>query len=242
MIALIDGDIITYRVGFTTNDLPVGIAVARLDATMDAIMEGSECDKYQLFLTSTDKSNFRFDLYPEYKANRKQPKPLWYMELRSHMVAEYKAQIVFKEEADDRLGIVATSLKGEGTICSIDKDLDQIPGPHYDFVKDVAYDVDPETALRFFYYQLLMGDRVDNIPGCRGIGPKKADRILDGLDTEEEYQKACLDAYQDAYGLIHGYTNLVLFGRLLKIRTKENEPLWVPEHLGDIKNRENEVD
>ena len=240
-VALIDGDILIYRVGYTTNDHPVGIAMARMVTMVEGILDGVDCDAYQMFLTSSDKSNYRFDLYPEYKANRKAPKPVWYMELRSHLVSDYKASVVFKQEADDKIGIIATSLKGEGIICSIDKDLDQIPGPHYDFVKDVHYDITPEHALRFFYFQLLTGDRVDNIPGCKGIGPKKAERILDGLETEEEYQQACLEAYQDSYGLIHGYTNLVLFGRLLKIKTKEDEPLWVPAHLGGLKNEENEA-
>ena len=35
-----------------------------------------------------------------------------------------------------------------------------------------------EDTLRWFYKQVLMGDRVDNIPGLKGVGDKKADKIL----------------------------------------------------------------
>src|SRR5690348_10130516 len=121
-LALIDGDICTYRVGFTTQDQPVGIACARMDKMIDLILEGCECEEFQVYLTSSDKSNYRFDLYPAYKANRKAPKPVWYMELRSHLITEYKAMMVFKMEADDYLGIQATKHPGS-VICSIDKDL-----------------------------------------------------------------------------------------------------------------------
>lgn len=226
--ALIDGDIVVYRVGYTTMEEPVGIAVARLHTMLEAILADCESDAgYKVFLTPTDHSNFRFKIYPEYKAGRPDKKPTWYQELRAILLEDYGAELATGMEADDLLGIHQTS---DTVLCTIDKDLDQIPGAHYDFVKEAAYNITPEHALRFFYLQLLTGDRVDNIPGCKGIGPKKADIILTGLETEEEYQQSVLDAYIDCYkGL--GFKKMVQFGQVLKIKQFQNEGLWLPKYL-----------
>lgn len=223
MIGLIDGDILTYRIGFTTQDVPVQIACSRMDETVSRIVSGAGVDEFKVFLTGTDKQCFRFDLYKDYKANRKQPKPVWYQELRAHLIHDYEASVSTTIEADDAIGIAQDKTNYSTVICSIDKDLDQIPGKHYDFVKEVAYDVEPERAIRFFYLQLLQGDRVDNIPGIPGIGPKKADAILAGLESEEEYLEACVEAYQNA-DLSLEYMNLM--GQLLRIKQSMEEPLW----------------
>lgn len=235
--ALVDGDICTYRVGFTTNDQPVGIALARMDVLIDRILVGCGAEESTIYLTSTDKSNYRFQIYPDYKANRKAPKPIWYEELRAHLISDWNAEVVFGMEADDAMAINQTETS---VICTIDKDLDQVPGKHYDFVKDVQYEVGEETALRFFYFQLLTGDTTDNIPGCKGIGPKKAEAALAGCETVEEYEEVCLNLYKQAYGK-RGYDYLIKFGQCLKIKRKEDEPLWLPVQREELEPEENEV-
>jgi hypothetical protein len=81
-------------------------------------------------------------------------------------------------------------------ICSIDKDLLQIPGRHYNFVKKLHSVVTPENGLKFLYMQSLIGDRSDNIIGVAGIGPVKAERALAELLPEEWYDK-CRELYND---------------------------------------------
>jgi DNA polymerase I len=214
MIALIDGDILVYRVGFASQDVEVGFAMARMNTCIQEICEGVGTRDYKVYLTSEDKSNFRFEIYPEYKANRTQPKPIWYKELRAHLIADHGAEVIFGREADDAL---ADAQNEDTVICSIDKDLDQVPGAHYDFVKRVAYEVDAKRAIRFFYYQLLTGDRTDNITGIEGIGPKKAAAILEGVEpTESALFQRVRDQYERKYSE-DGSRLMLLNGRLLKI-------------------------
>jgi DNA polymerase-1 len=126
------------------------------------------------------------------------------------------------QEADDAIGIRAYSLGEEDyVICSIDKDLDNIRGKHYNFVKNEHYNITEEVAIKNFYRQVLTGDRVDNVPGLAGIGPKKADKILKDCSTEEDLYKAVLEAYD---GNVELMTEMA---QLLWIRRKEGE-LWQP--------------
>ena len=74
-------------------------------------------------------------------------------------------------------------------IVSIDKDMDMIPGWHYNQNKGELYFVTPEEADYFFHKQLLTGDRVDNIIGIKGIGDKKSDKALGNLSYDDRVLK-----------------------------------------------------
>ncbi len=220
-VATIDGDILIYRIGFTTQEVPVEIACHRMDDSITKIADATEAEELKIFLTGTGHTCFRYKIDPLYKANRKnQKKPTWYSELRAHLVHDYNATVTVDLEADDALGIAQND---HTVLCSIDKDLDQIPGKHYDFVKEVFYEVSHESALRFFYLQLLTGDSTDNIPGLRNVGPVASRKILAGLTKEREYLLACIKAYRLKK---HPPEYMSLMGQLLKIRRKEDEPLW----------------
>jgi len=103
-------------------------------------------------------------------------------------------------EADDLIGMEAGRLRNEGKphiIVSIDKDLNCIPGLHYNSVNNDLYNVTEEEALYNFYLQCLMGDDTDHIPGIKGCGPKTAQKILDAVEDKSEsgYYKAVLNAW-----------------------------------------------
>jgi 5'-3' exonuclease len=221
MIALIDADIVVYRIGYTTQEDPLDIAEWRFDETIKGILEATNANEYKLFLTGQEKNNFRYEIFPEYKAGRKQEKPTHFYALRSYAIEVHSASVSDFEEADDRMGIEQT----ENTcIVSIDKDLDQIPGWHYNFVKGIKYFVTPEEGLKFFYTQLLTGDRTDNIMGIRGIGPVKAAKALKDCLTEEDLYNVVSSFYMVEYP-DSGLQKLRQTGQLLKIRTREGE-LW----------------
>jgi DNA polymerase I len=212
MKALIDADIVAYRVACTLQeDDAEDFVYARAEDLVDQILVNTEATEYRLFLTG--KNNFRYSIYPEYKAHRPTEKPFWLEKCRQYLIATFNAEVIDEQEADDALGIAQTE---DTIICSIDKDLLMIPGRHYNFVKDEFQEVTNDSGMRHFYMQCLTGDRSDNIKGIEKIGPKKAEKILAGCVTEQELFNAVRDAYSND-------EEFLMNGRVLWIRRKENE-------------------
>lgn len=224
MLALVDSDIVSYRCAATAENDPDWVAVARTKELLEQILFDVKADTYQLYLSGP--GNFRYEIYPDYKANRKQPKPKHLKACEDYLVSEWGATYTEGYEADDALGIAQcesynkdeTKIKLDTIICSIDKDLLQIPGRHYNFVKKEFTEISPARGLREFYTSVLVGDAADNIKGAAGIGKKKAPLILDGCTTESEMFEACLNHYPSE-------DELLLNGQLLWIWRKEND-IW----------------
>ena len=192
MKALIDADIVAYRVACTLQeDDAEDFVYARAEDLVDQILVNTEATEYRLFLTGKD--NFRYTIYPEYKAHRPKEKPFWLESIRQYLIATFNAEVIDGMEADDALGLNQTD---DTIICSIDKDLLMIPGKHFNFVKDEFYDITEFEGLKHFYKQCLMGDRSDNIKGIEKIGTKKAEKLLAECETE----KHLFDAVRNAYG------------------------------------------
>jgi hypothetical protein len=222
MKALIDGDILVYRIGFASENETESIAIARCSEFIEDLILFNGFGEYQGYLTG--KTNFRNEIAvtAPYKGNRKSAKPKHYQLLRDYMESAWSFTMIEDQEADDAIGIAAYEMEvGEYCICSIDKDLDMLRGDHYNFVKDERYFITEEEGIKNFYKQLLMGDRVDNIIGIKGIGTVKAERLLKECKNENEMYLAILEAYE-------GNAERVLEnGRLLWIRRQHNQ-LWTP--------------
>lgn len=214
---------------------PIEHACQNVSTTISFIrtrLEAAGCHSSEYFLSGKD--NFRKALatLQPYKGNRKDvPKPVHYNALRDFIRDKYRATVVDGEEADDAIGIRATALGGRAIIVSIDKDLDTIPGLHYNFVKKELYDVSEREASRNFYCQLLTGDTTDNIPGIDGVGVVKARRILKGCTSDKALWSTVLAEYTRRYpdGFMGRDTKraLVEIGQLLYIRKQPGE-LWSP--------------
>ena len=221
-MALIDGDILVYRIGFSVDEeTQENFAVSRMGNFVEGLIRLKGIDTYEGYLTG--KKNYRSDIASTYKENRKDArKPVHYDSLREYLVSKWDFKVIDGQEADDAMGIKAYDLPEDSScIMTIDKDLDMIRGWHYNFVKEQLYYVTEKEAIKNFYTQILTGDRVDNIPGLKGIGPVKAKKILDGCETEDSLFKAVLDKYDN------DIDKLTERGRLLWIRRKEQE-LWKP--------------
>jgi len=217
MRALIDGDIVVYRGAASAEKEEQWVALARADQMIQDILADTGSDSYSVYLTGTD--NFRREIAPSYKANRPDERPAHWQAVREFLVTHHKAEICNGHEADDQLGIQQDKERGTTVICSIDKDLLQIPGRHYNFVKKTFQEVGIEEGLEHLYLQSLIGDRSDNIIGVAGIGPVKAAQALDGLLPEEWYDK-CRELYNDDERF---HLNM----KLLYIWQKPND-IWQP--------------
>jgi 5'-3' exonuclease len=218
-VALIDGDILLYRIGFTTQEETEAIALVRLNQYIDDILYKSKASDYKLYLTGSN--NFRKTIYPEYKANRKAEKPKHFKALKDYMINFEQAILEEDQEADDAMGINQTD---STIICSIDKDLLMIPGRHYNFVKEQHVTITEDVGRRNFYRQLLMGDSTDNIPGLAKVGKVRAEKLLGSANTEEEYKEIVLGAYTAQFGS-DAMDRINMIGKLIWIRRKENE-VW----------------
>lgn len=206
MKSYIDGDIITFRAAFSAEDESEAfIACGRANTMVEEILTATGANEYVIYLSGKD--NFRYNVFPEYKANRLDAKrPKWEREVKEHLLLEWNAVEVNGCEADDYLGWMATNDE-KAIICTIDKDLDQIVGWHYNFVKKEKYYVTPAQGIYYFYYQLLVGDSADGIKGVPGIGPTKATRILgpmpvagDAPEDLEAYEATLFEAVRESYG------------------------------------------
>lgn len=106
---------------------------------------------------------------------------------KDYLRKNYKGISKVPFEADDLIGMEAMRLRSLGKayiIVTIDKDLNCIPGVHYDSVQDKLFDVSEEEALCNFYKQCLTGDDTDAIPGIKGIGPATAEKIISSVQEK----------------------------------------------------------
>lgn len=199
---LIDADIVVMRFACkleTPFDFPDNEFTASDDPEAFIIRDTQEAEKetcqfiesltYQLGfrkefkLCFTGKENWRKQLFPTYKHNRKGK---WIPELRNHLtdflMSRYPSIRVAQLEADDLMGILQTEAiqrKEPSVIATLDKDLRQIPGFHYNWNKDTkpVY-ISQEHGEYMHRYQTLVGDPTDGYSGCPKCGPKKAKELL----------------------------------------------------------------
>lgn len=203
MRALIDGDILKYRIGFAlvkeTN--PDYFYEYNCQKVIGEILTNTETGDLKIFISGG--RNFRLDVASEwpfinYKGNRKDAaKPPCFNEIHDYLVKCYETEVTDGIEADDALGIAQCQSDPNSTIiCSDDKDMLMIPGHHYNIrTRKISY-VTEEEAWRTFYQQVLTGDwQTDNIPGLKGVGIKTAQKLLKDCKGTIEMHERVLDTY-----------------------------------------------
>lgn len=223
---LVDGDIVAYRAAFSTQDMLPQDAENKTDELMDYILGETlmfyDSEDYRVFLTGS--GNFRYDIaksFP-YKGNRSGvEKPIHLYVTRERLVSKWGAIVSEGEEADDLIAIAATEYGPDTIVASVDKDMLQIPCKHFNFTTGVWTTVTEFEGLRSFYKQILTGDRADNIVGLYRVGPVKAEKMLQGCDTEDDLWDAVLKAYDG------DLERVVENARLLWLRREEGQ-IWQP--------------
>lgn len=153
---------------------------------------------YVIACFDASKDTFRNQLYPEYKAHRKETDQALYLQIpRVKQIIETLEIPLYAQvglEADDLIGSVANKLKKDGMeiyIVTGDNDALQLVDERvkvYSLRRGVSdtltYD---DAAVRdklgiwpkqVVDYKALAGDASDNIPGAPGVGPKTAVELL----------------------------------------------------------------
>jgi len=222
-IVAIDADIPCYSIGFASEGDPVEYALHSVKVLIKKCVKQTGADDYILFLTG--KNNFRIKratLQP-YKGNRKGDKPTHHAAIRQYMIEQHGAVVIDDAEADDALGIFLTEEETgvEKVIATLDKDLDGVPGEHYNWKKNITYNVSVEEADEFFCQQLLTGDATDNIPGLFKLTGQRATKAVKARLTEAEGFKAKME------------TALSIFTEHRPDNDRSEAKAWIDE-IGDL--------
>ena len=202
MIALIDMDLVCFRSAASAENESVGIAISRMKDLFEGIQSKVGATSYRAFLTGPN--NFRKTINPLYKANRTAPKPRHLSAMQDYAVKKLGAEWAPDTlEADDAMSIHQDKVGGTTTICSLDKDMLQVPGKHFQWAIGTLSWSKPDKfveqteieGLRLFYEQCIKGDTSDNVKGIKGLGEAKARKLLAGIDNEAAMVDICLGQY-----------------------------------------------
>lgn len=220
---IIDGDVLVYKVAEAVADTfelsteeddefiyrNIGWAnkadaKKAVEKMIDDICKSCKAQEIVICLSDMN-GNFRKQLNPNYKGNRKPIKPILYEFLRNYLKnSGYKVYERPNLEADDVIGILATStkiIKGDKVVWSLDKDFKTIPCKFHRAKpngKDESKVITEAEANWWFMYQTLIGDRVDGYDGCKGVGDKTARKILGevGENSVEKMWELVINSYQ----------------------------------------------
>ncbi len=200
MLTLIDGNSLVFRAYYgvhgnlTRSDgLPVGAIYGFFNMVLPLLSEAKENDSF-VCVFDASRISFRQDIYPEYKANRTEPPADLLAQIELIRIGAHAMGMpvlcIPRVEADDVIATIATANcnnDGGTRIITGDKDLMQLVS-HCTFLYDgmkqkeirekevlEKFGVKPNQVIDV---QSLMGDSVDNVPGVRGIGPKKASELI----------------------------------------------------------------
>ncbi len=166
------------------------------------------------------KNNFRYEIYPEYKANR--PKsPVIVEHLCNYLVDNFGAIRSDGGEADDFVYTLSEKIGHTGIIAACDKDLKQIPSIFYNYNSEQWFNISEEEARYNLAIQILIGDAGDGVNFTPKFGIKKAEALIRIGMSERELIKACLMVYNKIWGEEEGKNKLRLCYKLLKLKKME---------------------
>jgi 5'-3' exonuclease len=203
---LIDADLLVYRNTIAVEndvrwDEQNHVLWSNEEDAWDGVMRDirkleDRFDPEALVFATTQGPNFRNAVDPSYKSNRANSRrPIAYAVVLAKLRDAYDVRTIPGLEADDVLGILATSSEKHTIVCSVDKDMQTIPCTLFNGTE--VRKIDKAEADYRHLYQTLVGDTADGYPGCPGIGPVKAEKLLDST-AEEPLWSMVVAAYAKA--------------------------------------------
>jgi len=226
----VDGDSILFRATYG-DDVKDSTMRERYLDRLSYIRTHTFAD--ELFVAVKGFGNFRQQIDPEYKSQRKEldEETKRRLNMIHAFAVEHGAIQSDGWEADDQVRAwawEATETGIEWVIAGIDKDLLQIPGTHFNYggteKKPLEEDekwkfITPEEGDFRFACQLLTGDTIDNIKGITRVGPVKAGKALSDK-SRKEMMTTIMEMYQaefknDWQTKLHNNCNLIYMRRWL---------------------------
>lgn len=223
---------ISYEVEVTEkiDHAPFKVGAAILKKYIDTIIKETKATNHIIYVGSSTNHKYRENTSIDYKGNRTaDDKPIYYGNLNAYLRFTLGAEIVRGMETDDALGIAQTK---DTIIATVDKDLRMIPGWHYNINTGQREKIKTELGylkyndgkiigggFKWFCAQMIMGDKVDNIPGLSGHGPSAAFKHLNSRRSI----KTCWDTVLKLYKLNKSEHLLLDTANLLWILRKEDE-------------------
>ena len=200
-IVVIDADSLIYLAGYSVKDSRnEALGIAAINDHIFRILKDTKATHYIAFYQEQS-YNFRYDIYPQYKANRKGKTEEWSEFWKPIFKKVMKEQWGFVNatqyhiESDDAMQIAFTSLskqydaEKEVVMAYIDKDLNTIQSDSADahiwfnYKTKAWYRVRKERSIYFLWAQIITGDSGDNIKGIPGKGPAFAKKLLEHIQT-----------------------------------------------------------
>ena len=167
--------------------------------------------EYILFLEG--EGNIRKSLVDTYKLNRKdKPEPPLRREIARYATEHYNSFISTNVESDDTLSATWYKYhrKYDLIICSMDKDLKQLPCTFYDtyYGRDDSEricKISPQEGERNFWRQMLIGDVADGVDGIKGMGKARTNKLIpDSLSSPSAMASRVYRKYIEQYGISKG--------------------------------------
>ena len=204
LTAILDGDIFAYEMasgaeeatnwgnGLWTLHAYEKPAIAKMVGRINEIVDKLKAD--EIVVALTDDVNWRKEVLPTYKGNRKDVRrPMILEVLKQYLRDNYKTYSRPTLEADDVCGILATSnkiIKGDKIVVTKDKDFKTFPAKIY-FMHDAesgVIEVSPEEADKWHLMQTLAGDVTDGYAGCPSVGMETARKIVENPYGYVQYE------------------------------------------------------
>lgn len=207
----IDADFLAYQCSYEKPDEPKTLDDMQHNVVsiIDTLKKMAGAEHYTMHLTPKESDKGRrheIALLKEYQANREGvEKPRFLHFLRDYMHTVLGAILHFDKEADDGMAIaqhemIAAGKRNLSIIATKDKDLNMVEGLHLNWSTgeivdakgfgSIALSEDRKKVVgfgtKFFWAQVLMGDKVDNISGLPMVPPK----VLNHIDPTQEIIKA----------------------------------------------------
>lgn len=175
------------------------------------------CTTFVGFLTKG--KCFRYNIYPEYKGNRKYLEMPKYMnEIKDYLISKYHFVFNPSYEADDF--VLSYKTKNKDVNCIIispDKDILNLEGNHYNPRVAEFIHTNKEEAEKYFWRSMMVGDTADNIKGIKGIGPVAADKIISEVGLFDSLRTTIMNKYCEIYGEREGIRQFYVNYYCLKI-------------------------